>query len=319
MPKPLQDPSAQFMKVPSFGALEFSDCGLCGESKWTLVTRQRGFGEDFQVVRCQGCDLIRTNPRPTPEWKDHFYNPDYNGYAESQGRDFVYAPDLTRRVGYRRLLDFLRPDLPPSASLLDVGCASGLFVKEAVDRGIDAFGCDYSEEAIAYGRKHFNIQMFRSPAEAIDAPDNHYDVITLLQVFEHLPDPMRVLRELKRVLKPGGMLVLETVNYLPHYKMETDLRFMIPVYNAVTRRPSLPWLPFDHLYHWSPKTIKRAAIAAEFRDVKLHHLMGYRSEMKPTLGFSVAYTACELVGRGLIAASGGRWDYWPVLLATCRK
>lgn len=319
MPKTVEDPSARFMKVPSFGKLEYSDCGLCGESKWTLVTQLRGFGENFQVVRCQGCELIRTNPRPSPEWKEHFYNPDYNGYAESLGRDFVYAPDLTRRVGYRRLLDFLRPEAPPSASLLDVGCAAGLFVKEAVDHGFDAFGCDYSEEAVAYSKEHLGVRTFRSPAEAIDAPDNRYDVVTLLQVFEHLPDPMRVLHELKRVLKPGGMLVLETVNYLPHYKMETDFKFMIPLYLAVTKRPTLPWLPFDHLYHWSPQTIKRAAATAGFRDVKLQHLMGYRSELKPNLGFSLAYAACELVGRGLIAASGGRLDFWPVLLATCRK
>lgn len=313
------DPTVAFMKVPSFGTLEEADCGLCGAPDWHLVTRQRMFGEDFQVVRCGGCGLIRTNPRPDAEWKERFYDPKYNGYLDSQARDFVYAPQPTRATGYRRLTKLLRERAAPNSKLLDVGCAAGMFVRQAIDDGFDACGCDYSDAAIAYGRDHYGVRIIRSVAENIDEPDNKYDVVTLLHVFEHLPDPMGVLRELRRVLKPGGLLLLETVNYRAHYAMEKHLKFLIPVYGHLTKRGGLPWVPFDHLYHWSPETLKRAMASAGFNGVELQHLTGYRSEMKPNQLFSFVYSACELVDRALMTASGGRWHYWPVLLATGTK
>jgi 2-polyprenyl-3-methyl-5-hydroxy-6-metoxy-1,4-benzoquinol methylase len=315
----MRDPAARFMKVPSFGKLESTVCGLCGGARSELVTSQHVFGENFQVVRCQDCGLIRTNPRPSEQWKENFYNPNCNGYAESQGRDFVYAPSPTRVPGYRRLLAFLVLLAPPGAKLLDVGCAAGLFVKEAIDCGFDATGCDYSENAVIYGKEHFGVHIIRSPAESINAADDTYEVVTILHVFEHLPEPMRVLRELRRVLKPGGLLLLETVNYRPHYEIERRLPFCIPIYNFLTKRQGLPWMPFDHLYHWSADTLKEALLQAGFRDVQFNHLRGYRSEMKPNAGFAAVYSLAESVARGFMAISGGRWDFWPVLLATSTK
>src|SRR6266849_1595501 len=81
----IRHPNDRFMKVPSFGPLEYADCGLCGSPETTLVAIQHVFGEDFHVVRCAQCGLIRTNPRPTAEWKAHFYDPRCNAYAESRG------------------------------------------------------------------------------------------------------------------------------------------------------------------------------------------------------------------------------------------
>jgi ubiquinone/menaquinone biosynthesis C-methylase UbiE len=315
----IRDPAAHFMKVRSFGPLERADCGLCGQSRIEPVTQLYVFGDTFHVVRCTGCGLMRTNPRPTPEWKAHFYDPAYNGYIEAQGRDFVFAPAPNRLPGYRQLLQFLRQNAPAGATLLDVGCASGLFVKEAIDHGFDATGCDYSAKAVAYGKTHFGVHIIQSPAEAINAPDNSYDIVTILHVFEHLSQPMPPLREMRRVLKPGGLLLLETVNYRPHYEMEKHLKFMIPIYNRLTRREGLPWYPFDHLYFWTPDTLQHALREAGFHDVALNRLTGYRSEGKPNAGFSFVYAACEWTARALLTVSNGRWDFWPVLLASGRK
>jgi 2-polyprenyl-3-methyl-5-hydroxy-6-metoxy-1,4-benzoquinol methylase len=314
-----RDPADRYMKVPSFGPLRHSDCEACGSGDAILVTTQHAFGEDFRVVRCTGCGLIRTNPRPTAEWKSRFYDPRYNAYAEEHGRDFIYAPDERRLPGYRRLLRFLRRRVRRGARLLDVGCASGLFVKEARELGLDAEGCDYSEAAARYGREQFGVHIITSPAASIGAPSDSYDVVTLLHVFEHLEAPLAVLSELRRVLKPGGLLLLETVNYRPHYLIETRFRFLIPLYERLTKRDGLPWVPFDHLYHWSPEALLRAFRVTGFRGVTTHHLPGYRSEGKPSLLFSSVYLACDAVGLGLSAATLGRCDLWPVLLATGRK
>lgn len=318
-PEEAKDPAAPFMKVASFGDLEYADCTLCGESRSELITRQYVFGENFHIVQCTGCGLMRTNPRPDSEWKEHFYDPAYNGYMAAQARDFLYAPEPSRARGYSRLLNLLESKAAHGASLLDVGCAAGLFVKEAKDRGFDAYGCDYSAAAIAYGKEHFGVHIIPSMAEDIDAPDDHYDVVTILHVIEHMPDPMRVMRELRRVLKPGGLLLMETVNYRAHHVIEKHLQFLIPIYGRLTNRGALPWVPFDHLYFWTPETLHKALETAGFKDVQSHHLMGYRSQMKPSPLFGFVYSACDIVGRTLLAASGGRWQFWPVLLATGMK
>ena len=102
----------RFMKVPSFGVLEEARCPLCGPGPTTLVVVQPIFGENFHVVRCDRCHLIFTNPRPTPEWKSHFYDPAYNQYMELHNREFVYCPDMGRVPGYERLCDFLLTRAP---------------------------------------------------------------------------------------------------------------------------------------------------------------------------------------------------------------
>jgi ubiquinone/menaquinone biosynthesis C-methylase UbiE len=259
-----------------------------------------------------------TNPRPTSEWKAHFYDPEFNGYMESQGRDFVYEPGEDRLMGYQRILEFIEKRGGRGLTLLDGGCASGLFVKAAADYGFNATGCDYSERAVARGKARFGLDLIHSPVEKIAVADNQFDVVTLLHVFEHLPDPIKVLKEVLRVLKPGGLLLLETVNYSAHYHLEKHFRFLIPTYNRLTGRESLPWVPFDHLYHWTPSTLIKAAVRAGFEIPQCHVLPGYRSA-EPKGTFAKAYRVCGLVGEGLLKVSAGRCNYWPVLMLTGSK
>ena len=96
MPRDLSHAGDRFMKVDSFGELERADCALCGSPDTELLVVQHRFGEDFHVVECAGCGLIRTNPRPTAEWKEHFYDPRFNALPEQHGRDFVYAVEDKR-------------------------------------------------------------------------------------------------------------------------------------------------------------------------------------------------------------------------------
>ena len=107
------------------------------------------------------------------------------------------SPDPKRLPGYSQILNLIHSYCAAGSKLLDVGCASGLFVHEARLSGFDATGCDYSANAVAWGSREFGVEIIQSPAEAVKAPDNQYDIVTLLHVFEHLPDPLDVLREMR--------------------------------------------------------------------------------------------------------------------------
>lgn len=307
------------MKVPSFGPLEEASCALCGDDRSTLVVVQHWFGEDFRVVRCSGCGMIRTNPRPTETWKASFYDPACNGLAEKMGRDFVYAPAPDRLPSYRRLLGLITRRRS-TGRLIDVGAASCAFAKMAADAGFDATACDYSQEALAYGAHHYGIPTLKSPAEAIDAEDESYDVVTIFHTIEHLPDPLAVLKELHRILRPGGQIFLETPNYLPHYYVQTRLRFVSAPYRWLTKREhGLPWVPFDHYYHWTPAHMHQALLKAGFQQPEALHIPGYRSNTKPNLAFWLAYVGYDSLAEAIYLSSFKKLDLRMVLLACATK
>lgn len=314
-------PSDQMMKVASFGPLESADCNLCGSSRQTPLVVQHWFGEDFVVVRCADCGMIRTNPRPTREWKARFYDPDCNGLAEQMGgKEFVYAPAPDRLPSYQRLLHFITKRVPARGRLVDIGAASGVFASMARDAGFEAFACDYSREALAYGEKHYGIRTIQSPAEDIDAEDESFDVVTIFHTIEHLPDPLAVLRELHRILKPGGRIFLETPNYLPHYFMQTRFGFIWPLYKWLTKRQhGIPWVPFDHYYHWTPQHLLEALRLAGFEEARSEHILGYRSNTKPNMIFWCAYIGYDLFAELVYLLSLRRLDLRLVLLASGRK
>ena len=209
--------------------------------------------------------------------------------------------------------------MKPGDRLLDVGAASGAFVKMAADAGIDAVACDYSQEALDHCREELGLETLRSPAESIDAPDQSFDFVTMFHTIEHLPDPLQVMREMHRVLRPGGTFFLETPNYAMHRLMQTSWRALFPLYRALTKRDGLPWVPFDHYYHWTPSLMRRALKDAGFHDVESHHFLGYRSDVQPNPLFGAVYVTYDVFAAVVNGASAGRWDLRPVLLATGRK
>lgn len=96
--------------------------------------------------------------------------------------------------------------------VLDYGCAVGLFVKASADAGWDATGLERSQWAADYGRKSYGVNIVVSQDGAGVEFDKPFDMITMWDVLEHLEHPRRVLADVARWLKPGGVLALNTVN-----------------------------------------------------------------------------------------------------------
>jgi SAM-dependent methyltransferase len=121
--------------------------------------------------------------------------------------------------------------IPPAAKILDVGSGVGGFVVGCRQLGYRAFGVE--PDRIGAGARLTSIQIaarrvlsnvFASAVgEALPFPDHAFDLVTLNQVVEHVPDQLAVLREAVRVLRPGGTLYVACPNYLrfyePHYKV----------------------------------------------------------------------------------------------------
>ncbi len=101
--------------------------------------------------------------------------------------------------------------------VLDLGCAGGFMAEAIYDRGARVSGIDPSSAAIAAARAHAaltdrNIRYDVGAGETLNLPDNSFDVVVCVDVLEHVSDVQRVLAEVARVLRPGGLLLFDTIN-----------------------------------------------------------------------------------------------------------
>lgn len=95
---------------------------------------------------------------------------------------------------------------------LDLGCGTG-FNLDYLSRYAEPVGTDFSEEALAFCRERGHRMLCKADAALLPFPDGEFGIITALDVIEHLDDDLLALRELRRVLRPGGLLVISVPAY----------------------------------------------------------------------------------------------------------
>lgn len=153
--------------------------------------------------------------------------------------------DTAAPLSLEKRLRILAPYLKQGTRFLDCGCGCGNYVKIIRHRfNVDATGVEYLEEKVARARQDTSIArwIIQGDLANLHYPANHFDAALLNEVIEHVPDEKRSLREIARVLKPGGILVVFAPNRL--YPFETHGvhskkgKKALPVYI-----PGIPYVP----------------------------------------------------------------------------
>jgi SAM-dependent methyltransferase len=181
-------------------------CYLCG-SKTGIFIRKLG----FTIYRCPVCGLSRTDLKKNyHEFLSAFYtegyftgDPRYSAYTDYR-HDKTY---ITKNM--RKVLTEIQKHSTHS-SLLDVGCAYGYFIDLARAAGFDAHGFDTSAFAVREARKLVGNRAIHGTVQNVAYRKKSFDIITLLDVFEHLDDPAKDLSKLRSFLKDDGILVIAT-------------------------------------------------------------------------------------------------------------
>ena len=250
---------------------EVESCSICGASERTVCFRE----PPFQVVRCGACGLVYVTPRLRPEillrvydgsyWKSE--SPSTRGYADYAGDAPLYLKTFEKRMG------LVEHYVAGPGRALDVGCAAGFFLKVLRDRGWEADGVELSPDIATHAREAYGFpHVHVGELDTAPFPEASYDLVTLWDLVEHVPDPVALLRRAVRFLREGGHLVVETQNVASLFARLLGQRWQ-------------HYKHLEHLYHFQPDTLARLLrqagleiVASTWRYAGKHVSLGFVRE-----------------------------------------
>lgn len=174
------------------------------------------------LLKCSLCGFIFAGP-DAPVGTD--YEDDFAQSCRHPTYEFVQGRFRGRNTGkLNALLDKLEPYRKLNR-IVDVGCSYAYFMKLAKDRGWQPLGVEISDFGVKFSREELGIEMFQGMLEDAKLPDASVDVITSSHVMEHVADPVSLISEMRRILRPGGavLTVVPTQFRSPSYLIANDL------------------------------------------------------------------------------------------------
>jgi SAM-dependent methyltransferase len=240
-------------------------CQLCGSrdlEAWHAAPDRKYAAEDlgFAYSRCRACDVRFLSRRPTESTAGELYDERYEPYdvVVQRPEPPVELGDSSSRLP-APWLDLVRPvyRLPrPGARLLDFGCGSPYFLAAAANVGWTAIGADFSPTVTDRVRA---AGFEACPIDAIEATlrDHPVDVVRMSHVLEHIYDPVRSLRLLRGVLRPGGFV---------HVAIPNPAGLSSVVFGR-------HWWPLEprHVVQYPPARLRAVLEAAGFEVVGIGH------------------------------------------------
>jgi len=210
-----------------------SRCPLCNfRGKFSFQGRDllHNKAETYRYTQCNHCRAVYQDPMPTPAEISGFYPDDYrvyrkirrlkrHGYAELAvlRHKYNYAhlnvPWLFRLLApvlagfmYRDNVRFV-----PNGKAIDIGCGNGKFIHMMNSLGWQSEGVEFSPLAVDVCREA-GLKVFQGDVQAAAFEDNTFDLVSARHVIEHVPNPENFVREIARILKKGGQLLIQTPN-----------------------------------------------------------------------------------------------------------
>lgn len=270
-------------KVPS--------CLLCGEEKREVLhtgLKDHLFGApgEWILKQCCRCGLVFLDPRPTLKDIGKVYATYYTHSVREPSnnplprlRRYVHGGYLAIKLGYTEdvplpqrfagWLAYLHPEeqevirssvmhLPAKhkGRVLDVGCGTGETLQELRRLGWEAEGVDFDVKAAETARRSYGLTVRLGTLGEQEYPSNYFDAVGMSHVIEHVHDPVKLLAECRRILKPGGRLIVATPNVdsFGHRRFGTSWSSLVA--------PS-------HLCLFSSKTLAETALKAGFASIQV--------------------------------------------------
>ncbi len=222
-------------------------CPLCQSGLFINHSEIKDFSvskEVFKLCQCKTCGLVFTNPRPSQDAIDRYYQ--FEDYISHQDKatnltNFLYKQ--VRRITLKTKINWIETFSETKGKILDYGCGTGYFLQEAKKSGWDTFGVEPSQQARKNAIK-FDLKI----AESIDHLDSNitFDTITLFHVLEHIHELKKISEKLISKLSKSGTILIAVPNrnsYDAEYYQEHWAAWDVP----------------RHLYHFNRESMLQFA------------------------------------------------------------
>jgi SAM-dependent methyltransferase len=210
----------------------------------------------YPIHRCSNCELLFVHPQPSTEELGKLYSAAYFS------RGNKYAAALEPQHDPNWLNDQAKVELIKRwcarGTLLDVGCALGGFLAVAQEHGFEVEGVEIAEYAAEQARTRLHIKVTNSDIYSAALAPESYDVITMWDVIEHLPDPNLALEKITRALRPKGYVAFSTGDVSSTWARLTGKRW-----------PLLT--PPQHLYFFSQRSMSDLLKRHNFSVKEIHY------------------------------------------------
>jgi len=232
-------------------SVEVGSCPMCGSERFEVAFTDG----PVSVRHCLDCTQVWVSPRLAEDdllgiYTDSDYwrsaSPKTQGYADYRADEPLYVRT------FRRRLDFALRNGPHGGRALDVGCAAGFCMKALDELGFQVQGVEPSESIARHAIERFGFDVHIGTLGTASLEPGSFDLITMWDVVEHVVDPRALLVQARELLKPEGLLVLETQN----------------VASAFARILGPRWHHYkhtEHVLHFNPKTVRDLLLSAGFR------------------------------------------------------
>jgi 2-polyprenyl-3-methyl-5-hydroxy-6-metoxy-1,4-benzoquinol methylase len=284
--------------------VEHIACSLCGtddaveiipstlaqvsQGNWSAYAcTSSGYGRHGPIVRCQNCGLVYANPRPQNNDVLDIYeavkDPLY--VEEREGRILTFEHHLKPMEAFTGAANGRR--------LLDVGAYTGVFVEIAARHGWDAWGIEPSAWAVSQAEAQ-GLQMILGTLENAHLSVASFDAVTMWDVIEHVTNPLETLQAAWHALKPGGYLVVHT--------MDLDSLF------ACLMGRRWPWFMEMHLFYFTRRTMAMVLkqtgfdvvwMGAQGRYLQAGYLASRVTALSPQLGKPLEFVVDKLKMRNI--------------------
>ncbi len=209
--------------------------------------------ETFDLYHDEALDMLITHPQPSLENLGKYYESvDYISHTDSKRSLFEKAYHFVKSIALKNKLNLINSLQPNKGSILDIGAGTGDFLSVAKENGWHIIGVEPSDKAKAIAKQ----KGVSFAGETSELESHSFDVISMWHVLEHVPDLDEQLKELKRLLKPNGTLIIA----VPNFKS-----FDAKYYGKF-------WAAYDvpiHFWHFSKKAIKMLFEKEEMKLVKV--------------------------------------------------
>jgi len=190
-------------------------CIICGSGKFSIVSDGVRDSVNHKVARCNSCFLVQLSPVPSLKEEKYFYDKDKQAGSlhkvfDIDGIKKNAKADTTRRA------DLVAGLVDKKSSIADIGSGYGFFINEMRRRGFNATGLEGSEERVSISRDLTPAKVIHLNLYSDYSDIGVFDCLVLFQVLEHMREPVKILKTLKKHLKPGAKLVIEVPNFNDH-------------------------------------------------------------------------------------------------------